>query len=250
MEISEEDKRHNHDGSISSAISTRSHPSSLAVQPIEDKQDLNHFIKARKLILEQWFLIALGILILISSQVQVPQSQQKLKEKVVSYLCVSIIFFLTGCTLKTRILLENYSRWKLHLFVQIQCYLMTSAAIFGIVSLCATAPKFMDAGLLLGFILSGCTATTISSNVVMTGQAKGNQALTVVQSTLGNFLGPFLTPALFSMYTNTNAWYTKVLPKEQGGYGEVYRRVFQQLGLSLFLPLVRTYLINGRKRVC
>jgi sodium/bile acid cotransporter 7 len=32
-------------------------------------------------------------------------------------------------------------------------------------------------------------ATTMSSNVVMTRQAHGNSALTVVQTTLGNFLG-------------------------------------------------------------
>jgi solute carrier family 10 (sodium/bile acid cotransporter), member 7 len=195
-------------------------------------------VKLCKIILNQWFLISLGLVILVASQVQVPESHQKLKQTLVSYLCVSVIFFLTGCTLKTQILFDNYSRWKLHLFVQIQCYLLTSATIFGIVSACATNPDFMDAGLLLGLLLIGCTATTIASNVIMTGQAHGNQALTVVQSTLGNLLGPFLTPVIFSMYTSTDAWYTQVLPKEKGGYGEIYQRVFKQLGLSLFVPLV------------
>jgi sodium/bile acid cotransporter 7 len=74
--------------------------------------------------------------------------------------------------------------------------------------------------------------------VQMTGQAHGNTALTVVQSTLGNFLGPFLTPVLNTMYTSNGAWYTKVLPSDNGGYGEIYRRVFKQLGLSIFVPLV------------
>jgi sodium/bile acid cotransporter 7 len=41
------------------------------------------------------------------------------------------------------------------------------------------------------------------------------------------------------MYTSTGAWYTDVLPKEEGGYAQIYRRVFKQLGLSIFLPLVR-----------
>ena len=148
--------------------------------------------------------------------------------------------FFTGCTLKTRILLENYSRWKLHIFVQVQCYLMTSAIIFGVVSLCATKPSFMDPGLLLGFILTGSTATTISSNVVMTGEAHGNQALTVVQSTIGNFLGPFLTPLLFKAYVSSGAYYTRVLPLDNGGYAELYRRVFKMLGLTIFVPMVST----------
>jgi sodium/bile acid cotransporter 7 len=72
----------------------------------------------------------------------------------------------------------------------------------------------------------------------MTGQAHGNQALTVVESTVGNFLGPFLTPLLFKAYLANGAWYTKVLPREPGGYAALYQRVFKQLGLSVFIPMV------------
>jgi sodium/bile acid cotransporter 7 len=196
-------------------------------------------LRAAKAIANQWFLISLGLVILLTSQVQVPLAHQKLKQTIVSYACVSLIFFLTGCTLKTSILLANYSKWRMHLFVQLQSYLLTSSIIFGLVSACATSRTFMDPGLLLGLIMCGCTPTTIASNVVMTGQAHGNQALTVVESTLGNFLGPFLTPLLFAMYTSSGAWYTAALPTGRGSYGAIYARVFKQLGLSLFLPMVR-----------
>jgi sodium/bile acid cotransporter 7 len=115
---------------------------------------------------------------------------------------------------------------------------MTSSIIFAVVTICATNKNFMDPGLLLGMLLTGCTPTTISSNVVMTGEAHGNKALTVVQSTLGNLLGPFLTPLIFLMYISPNTWYTQILPQERGGYGDMYRRVFKQLGLSIFVPMV------------
>lgn len=194
---------------------------------------------AKFLIADQWFLFALGFFILISSQVQVPASQQAMKETVVTYLCVAVIFFITGCTLSTKVLLANYGRWRIHVFVQIQSFLLTSAIVYAVVSLCALNPDFMDAGLLVGMIFTGCVPTTISSNVIMTKQANGNQALTVVQSTLGNFLGPFITPLLVIMYTSTGAWYTKVVPGVgSGGFGELYKRVLKQLGLSIFLPLV------------
>ena len=189
-------------------------------------------------LIDQWFLVALGCLILISSQVQVSSSQQSEKELVVTYLCVSVIFIVNGCTVSTRVLLNNYAKWKIHLFVQIQCFLMTSAITFGVVSICATNLTFMDPGLLVGMIFTGCLPTTMSSNVIMTKQAHGNHALTMVQSTLGNFLGPFLTPVLITMYTSSGAWYTQVLPQNDGGYGKIYQRVFKQLGLSIFLPLV------------
>jgi len=61
-----------------------------------------------------------------------------------------------------------------------------------------------------------------------------------VESTLGNFLGPFLVPVLLQMYTLSGAWYTKSIPSLSsvgGGYGQLYRRVFKQLGLSIFFPL-------------
>ena len=116
---------------------------------------------------------------------------------------------------------------------------MTSAVVYGVVSLCATNRNFMDPGLLVGMIFTGCVPTTISSNIVMTRQAHGNTALTVVQSTLGNLLGPFLSPLLIQIYTASNEWYSDILPKShEGGYGEIYKRVFKQLGLSIFLPLV------------
>jgi sodium/bile acid cotransporter 7 len=140
---------------------------------------------------DQWFLLAMGAVVLISSQVQVPASQQRTKRTVVTYLAVSVIFFINGCTLDTRVMLANYMRWKLHIFVQLQCYLVCSAATFAIVSLCATNPNFMDPWLLIGFLFVGSAPTTMSSNVVMTRQAHGNAALTVVQSVIGQFLCPF-----------------------------------------------------------
>ena len=208
---------------------------------MQDEQT-SHFQRYSKffhwLILDQWFVLAMGVVVIIASQVQVPTEHQATKETVVTYLSVSIVFFITGCTLPTRVLIDNYSKWKTHLFVQIQCFLMTSAIIFGIVSACATNRSFMDPGLLVGMIIGGCLPTTISSNVVMTRQAHGNQALTVVETTIGNFIAPFVSPALVQMYISTGAWYTKSLPLSGSHYSEIYRRVFKQLGLSIYLPMV------------
>jgi sodium/bile acid cotransporter 7 len=186
---------------------------------------------------DQWFLLAMGAVILLSSQVQVPTSQQRIKRTVITYLSVSVIFFINGCTLQTSVLLENSMRWKLHAFVQLQCYLVCSAATFAVVSLCATNRNFMDPWLLIGFLFIGAAPTTMNSNVVMTRQAHGNTALTVVQSVIGQFLCPFLTPIILQMYFSAGAWYTKVLVKGDD-FSEIYRRVFMQLGLSLFVPML------------
>lgn len=189
-------------------------------------------------LLDQWFLIVLGVLILIASQASVPVSQQSIKVTVVDYLCVSIIFFLNGCTIAPATLKANLLQWKAHLFIQGLSYLLCSSTAFAIVSAAASNRDFMDPALLVGIIILGCVPTAIAFNVAMTKKVNGNTALTVTESIVGNFLGPFLSPVLINMYLSTDAWYTDFLPQNSGGYGEIYRRVFKQLGLSIFLPLV------------
>jgi solute carrier family 10 (sodium/bile acid cotransporter), member 7 len=117
------------------------------------------------LAVDQWFLIAVGILIAIASQVQVPASRQALKTEVISYLCVSLIFLITGLTLPTKVLLASMSRIWLHLFVQLFCFVLDSATVFGVVAALGTNRDFMDGGLMVGLIFMGCIPTTISSNV-------------------------------------------------------------------------------------
>ena len=228
---------------------TRDHGSSSALADDTRRQQINSSLQnAPSAILnyfkEQYFLVGLGVVIAIASQHQVPRAQQDFKETVVNYFCVSLIFLITGCTLPSKVLLENYSRWKIHLFVQAQCFLMTSATAFGVVSAAAINRNFMDPGLLIGMIFTGTVPTTISSNVVLTRQANGNTALTVVQSTIGNLVAPFITPLLITMYTSTHAWYTDFLPENGDDYGAIYSRVFKQLGLSIFLPLVRSLRVD------
>ncbi|KAI7675342.1 hypothetical protein KC319_g4598 [Hortaea werneckii] len=228
----------------------------------QDQQNVNHnkdgdttphpstrqkYIRTAKSLLQgSWFLISLGLLIAIASQIQVPPSHQSTKTTIINYLCVTLIFLVTGCTIDTQTLLRNYSKWLTHLYVQASCFLLTSAVVFAVVSAAATDQEFMDPGLLVGLIFLGCVPTTISSNVVMTRQAQGNTALTVVQTTVGNFLGVFITPALVTMYTGVETWYNTVLSQAQeeqsgdggGRFGEIYARVLKQLSLSLYLPLL------------
>jgi len=107
------------------------HPSFAKGDPILERESASpetlpqsRFIRYANAIkwflIDQWFLVSFGLLIILSSQVQVPASRQATKETAVTYAAVAVIFFITGCTLPTRVLIENYSKWKIHLFVQVQ----------------------------------------------------------------------------------------------------------------------------------
>ncbi len=54
----------------------------------------NAWTKWVRMVADQWFLLALGLLIAIASQVQVPLVHQQLKRSLTSYICISIIFFM------------------------------------------------------------------------------------------------------------------------------------------------------------
>jgi solute carrier family 10 (sodium/bile acid cotransporter), member 7 len=71
----------------------------------------------------------------------------------------------------------------------------------------------------------------------MTRAAHGNEAITVVESTIGNVLAPFLTPLLIKMYLACGAWWTHAVPPSASDLSTLYRRVFKQLGLSMLVPL-------------
>ncbi|KPI35766.1 uncharacterized protein AB675_1262 [Cyphellophora attinorum] len=191
------------------------------------------------LLKDQWFLVGIGVVTLIASQVQVPLAQQNVKQLVVSYLSVSLVFFVAGCTIDTSILLANYAKWKHHLFIQLQCFLMVSALAYAVVRLAAISPSFMDPWLLIGMIFNGCQPTAMASNVQFTRQSHGETALTVVETTIGNLIGPFVTPVLIRMYLLPNTWFSAVIPSDQSNsYQALYSRVFMQFGLSIYLPML------------
>lgn len=108
---------------------------------------------------DQWFLITLLLLILLSSQVQVSSAQQSLKHQVVNNVAVAVIFLINGCTTPTKLLLENGKRWKEHLLIQTMCFGLTSATTFAVVSAAATNENVLDPALLNGVVLLGCLPT-------------------------------------------------------------------------------------------
>lgn len=78
----------------------------------------------------------------------------------------------------------------------------------------------------------------------MTRKSNGNAALTLTESVLGSILGPVLTTLLMKGYSSRDSWYTAILPNDGGSYSEVFRSTFKQLGLTLFVPLVRIIIIS------
>ncbi|ANB15071.1 hypothetical protein AWJ20_2691 [Sugiyamaella lignohabitans] len=95
----------------------------------------------------------------------------------------------------------------------------------------------IDRYLIIGLIMTGITPTTVSSNVVMTKQAHGNDSLSIIEVTIGNLLGAFISPALAQLYLSSATGFAYGNPASDGSLTQLYARVMKQLGLGLFVPL-------------
>ncbi|KAK6339986.1 hypothetical protein TWF730_001763 [Orbilia blumenaviensis] len=166
------------------------------------------------------------------------------------YGAVIIIFFVSGLSIETQKLLIHFSNWRLHFTVQGFSFLFIPAVFFCIVLLVA---KFgdeavFDRQILTGMIVTGCIPTTLSSNIIMTRLSGGDEAAALVSVTVGNLLGPFITPVLITTVFWPTADRSFDLSRPAGDIQQLrslYADVFKQIGLTVLLPLTMGQLIQG-----
>lgn len=192
------------------------------------------------LILRQWLLIGIGVAgVLAYFFPNVAKHGGVIRsEYSVLYGAISITFLISGLSIPHQKLFTQCVNWRLHIVVQAISFLFIPALVLAVVhAILAGDPSgHIDRAVLAGYILTACIPTTIASNVVMTRAAGGDDAAALVEVLLANVLGPFLTAA----------WTVSLLPKTAefdpwryggGSLSSMYKDVFQQLGLSVLLPL-------------
>ncbi|KAJ5348837.1 hypothetical protein MYU51_007111 [Penicillium brevicompactum] len=191
-------------------------------------------------ILHQWLLIGIGVVCALAYCFpNVAKHGGVIRsEYSIMYGVIAIIFLISGLSIPRQKLFSQFLNWRLHLVVQIISFLFIPALVLAVVHIIlAGDPKgHIERAVLAGYIFTACIPTTIASNVVMTRAAGGDDAAALVEVLLANVLGPFVTAA----------WTVALLPKEAafdpwryggGSLGNMYKDVFQQLGLGVLLPL-------------
>lgn len=206
----------------------------------------NTAFKALKLVLDfllsNWFFLGLGVLIALAHLFPdfAKQGGTIKAEFSIGYGAVAVIFLISGLLISTEALFYNLSKWRAHFTVLSMSFLITSSIAYGICSgIRASNDPHIDDWLLVGLIVAQSCPTTVSSNVVMTKAADGNDVLTVSEVVIGNVLGAFITPALVQMYL-TGPWEFGN-PAHQGAditVTDLYRNVMKQIGLAVFVPLL------------
>lgn len=105
---------------------------------------------------------------------------------------IVIIFIISGLGLKTKALLTAAADLRIHLLIQ-GISLAAIPALGYAIALSLRQNGFND-HLADGLVIMACMPTTVSTNVVYTARAAGNEAAALVNAVLGNIIGIFITP--------------------------------------------------------
>ncbi|KAK6456619.1 putative sodium bile acid cotransporter [Scheffersomyces xylosifermentans] len=190
----------------------------------------------------QWFFVVLAVFIALAHSFPNFAKQGGLikAQYTIGYGAVAVIFLISGLSMSTKDLMKNAANWRAHFTVLSTSFLITSSIIYGLASAVRAAHDGnIDDWLLVGLIVTHACPTTVSSNVVMTKQAHGNDILTLCEVFIGNVLGAFITPALLQLYM-TGGWdfgNPSHQPSGDSTITQLYAQTMKQLGLSVFIPL-------------
>ncbi|KAK9460918.1 SBF-like CPA transporter family-domain-containing protein [Lipomyces oligophaga] len=209
----------------------------------EEKQQnkfVKYFLKVFWFLVSEWFIIGMGVVIALAYKFpSVAKNHGHIRADItIEYIAVAIIFLISGMNIPRQKLIKESLHWQAHLCTQVISFLITPSIAFGIASAIRRSHNDnISPWILIGIIITGCTPTTVSSNVVMTRQANGNESLSLIEVSVGNILGAFISPALAQMYLGKNTGFYYGNPTADMSLTELYRHVMKQLGLSLFVPL-------------
>lgn len=156
---------------------------------IKNKPDITDYVR------RHWFLVGILTCILLAAiHPHLGSKDGPLRpEFTVKYVAVSLIFLISGLSLKTESLLYTLQQYRLHVFIQGFTFLFIPLLLQFLV-------KFLDILGVDGWILKGlitvaCMPPPVSSAVILTRAANGNEAAAIFNSVLGSFLGILFTPA-------------------------------------------------------
>ncbi|CAO3630988.1 unnamed protein product [Mucor hiemalis] len=195
----------------------------------------------KSVFLKYWFLLGLAVVIILAWRFpNVARRRGYIRaEWSIKWGAVIIIFLISGLSLRTRILAQTIIRVRLHLLIQVINLVLIPFFVFGLVLLFFKLRMPVNSLLLIGVVIAASTPTTVSSNVVMTKNANGNEASALMNAALGNVLGIFVSPALVSVFQGPLIAGSPEDESANTAGGSVdFVMVLKQLGITVLLPLV------------
>lgn len=115
---------------------------------------------------------------------------------------VALTFLIQGLSLPSRHILRSAAKAKLHAYCQVCNFALAPLLMLGLL---AAIGDSLHYGIYVGAIYLSVLPATISSAIIMTGNADGDSSAALFSTTLSNILGVFVTPLLCSFLLKTSA---------------------------------------------
>jgi solute carrier family 10 (sodium/bile acid cotransporter), member 7 len=147
-----------------------------------------------------------------------------------NWVAVCYIFVLFGLGVRTEEFTSALTKMPFNALVQVYNFGFISGVVFGVTRLLAMA-GILTQNLADGMAICGCLPMSINVGIVLTMAAGGDEAVAIFNTSFGNFVGVFLSPALILGYLGTI------------GYVDV-GQVYMKLSLIVIVPLIVGQLIQ------
>ena len=189
---------------------------------------------------EYWFYLSLPIGICLSYlNPSIGKSGGYIRsEWTIKYVCIIIVFFLNGLSIEINQFKKEILNIRLHLFIQIFSLFIIPFTIYSLRFILIKLN--LNEMLIIGIVLLGSTSTTISSNVLMTKNAHGNDCGALINAVLGNILSIFISPILIIYFLKDS-----LLNEESIGKKRInYENVLKELSLIVLIPFLIGQILN------
>ncbi|KAF9424664.1 hypothetical protein BGZ94_007990 [Podila epigama] len=220
-----------HEASPQSSLDPPVPQTSTLTQSSEQKKKVPWTTKAWDLWMKNWFLLGMVVAIILARfYPEWGRTGGPLRpEYTVKYGFTSCIFLLSGLSLKTKDLLTSAMNYRAHILVQVTSFVFIPLFVKAVTALIGLSS--FNSTLLAGMAVTSATPTTISSNVVMTANANGNESLALFNAALGNLLGVFISPVIVLILLQGTA-----MSPTQGGSLD-YAKILRDLGTTILVPI-------------
>ncbi len=145
---------------------------------------------------------------------------------------VVLIFFILGMSIKTAAIRSGLGNLKLHIYIQFFIFVFFPATVFATSFILRPC---LEERLFIGLFTLSCLPTTASSCIVFTRLSGGNTAGSMINSSLANIIGVFISPLILSLLLRGAG---DALP-----VNELLRILFSLL-LKMFAPLIAGQLVR------
>lgn len=112
-----------------------------------------------------------------------------------SWIAVVFIFVMSGLSLKTKEIMKAAGNIKFNIFVQVFNMGFVPAVCYGVSRLLNTTGA-LTLDLCDGIVVCACLPMTVNMVIVLTKSGGGDEATALLNASVGNLLGVFITPAL------------------------------------------------------